>query len=122
MKNRCINPAHAQYADYGGRGIKICERWFKFENFLADMGRKPGPGFSIDRFPNNNGNYEPGNCRWATPTQQNRNRRSNHLITYKGETLPIKAWAERFKINHITLRWRLEQGQVLPHAGRAARS
>lgn len=123
MKDRCLNPNNKQYAEYGGRGITVCERWKNsYENFLADMGSRPSKEYSIDRFPNNDGNYEPGNCRWATSIQQNRNRRSNHLVTYNGETLPIKAWAERFKISHVTLRWRLEQGQVLPYAGRPARS
>lgn len=122
MKDRCLNPNDSQYADYGGRGIIICKRWQdNYENFLTDMGARPSHAYSIDRYPNNDGNYEPGNCRWATSTEQNRNRRSNHLVTYNGETLPITAWAERFKVNRVTLRWRLEQGQVLPYAARPGR-
>lgn len=75
MKNRCFNPKRKSFKDYGGRGIRVCARWLNsFENFLADMGRRPGPGYSIDR-KNNDGDYEPGNCRWATSEEQNNNRR-----------------------------------------------
>lgn len=74
MNARCGNPKNPNFRYYGGRGIRVCERWSVFENFLADMGRRPGREYSIDRYPDNNGNYEPGNCRWATASQQNRNK------------------------------------------------
>lgn len=73
MKQRCLNPNNHAYENYGGRGITVCDRWVTFENFYADMGDPP-PGLSLDRF-DNDGNYEPGNCRWATPEEQIANQR-----------------------------------------------
>jgi hypothetical protein len=74
LRSRCNNPKVKQYDDYGGRGISVCERWDDYANFLADMGRRPSPAHSIDRR-DNDGNYEPSNCRWATKEEQMQNRR-----------------------------------------------
>lgn len=71
MRERCTNPKNKYFKNYGGRGITVCDRWHIFEHFLADMGERP-PGLTLDR-KDNDGNYEPGNCRWATPSEQNKN-------------------------------------------------
>jgi len=81
MRSRCNNPNHPRWADWGGRGIKVCERWASYDNFLADMGEKP-PGTTLERI-NNDGDYEPDNCCWATPAKQNRNKRSAKLTPEK---------------------------------------
>lgn len=102
MIGRCYTKTVKMFPMYGGRGILVCERWLhSYENFLADMGRCPSKKMSLDRI-DNNGNYEPSNCRWATYETQANNRRSNHFITYKGETLTISQWAKKLNIGRWT--------------------
>ena len=105
MRNRCLNPNNASYADYGGRGIKICARWDSYEAFVEDMGQPEG-SMQIDRI-NNDGNYEPSNCRWATIKDQSRNRRTTKRIVYKGRALCITEWADMTGISANVLRKRL---------------
>ena len=97
MKQRCNYPGHAEYSRYGGRGISVCVRWEKFENFLADMGERPDE-MSIERI-DSNGNYEPENCKWATVSEQQRNRRSNINVTIDGVTKCIKDWCDDLGLN-----------------------
>jgi hypothetical protein len=107
MKGRCGSPSNRNYKGYGGRGIKVCERWGRYENFLADMGRRPSPTHSIER-KNNNGDYEPENCVWATKKEQGRNKRNNRWFTHDGETLTLSEWARKRGIKRTTLRMRLD--------------
>lgn len=109
MRARCMNKNNAAYHLYGGRGIKICERWGKFDNFLADMGPRPSKSHSLDRV-NPNGDYEPSNCRWASHSQQVRNRRLTVTYTHNGETLSLPEWAERFCIPYPTVWTRHKNG------------
>lgn len=101
MRQRCINPNVRQYPNYGGRGIKVCDRWEVFENFLADMGAQPS-GLTLDRI-DVDGDYEPDNCRWADMTTQENNRTNNHRLTFNGETLGVTEWERRTTISRHTL-------------------
>lgn len=123
MRCRCSNTLHRNWMHYGGRGITVCERWqSSFANFITDMGERPSSQHSLDRYPDNNGNYEPGNCRWATQTQQTRNCRKNRILTLNGESHCIAEWAELLQIpagrihNRLRLGWpderALQQGKV----------
>lgn len=106
MKARCNNPKEKSYERYGGRGIKVCGRWNKsFADFYYDMGPRPTPKHSIERI-DNNGNYEPNNCKWIIRDRQARNRRNNTFITYQGVTLTIGEWnsALNFPVGTISQR------------------
>lgn len=102
MRQRCNYPGAPHYKNYGGRGIKVCDRWSEFSNFLKDMGRRP-PNTSIDRIDNNKG-YSPENCRWATKETQSRNRRNIPSFEFDGRSMSMAAWAEHFEIKR-TLLW-----------------
>ena len=114
MKQRCTNPSSPNWKNYGGRGIKVCKRWMKFENFLKDMGEPP-EGMSIDRV-NNDGDYEPSNCRWSTRKQQNNNTRSNQRITFQGRTQTLTQWAEEYGLGRQQLYWRIKRGWTIEKA------
>lgn len=109
MRNRIVNPNNNRYHRYGGRGIKVCERWASFEMFLADMGPRPSPKHSIDRI-DNNGDYCPENCKWSTNKEQNRNKSTNRVITFEGKTLTAAEWAEVTGIKGATIRARIRNG------------
>lgn len=108
MRARCAKESGKCYKNYGGRGIAVCKRWDKYENFLADMGEAP-PGKSLDRINNNRG-YMPSNCRWATPKEQARNKRTNIMVTLGKETLCVTDWAARLGVRGHTLRARYHAG------------
>ena len=108
MIQRCTNLNNPSHKNYRGRGVKVHNRWRKFENFLEDMGERPS-GTSIDRI-NNNGDYEPGNCRWSTQREQTSNTRRSRRLTFKGETMTVTQWAEKLNIHSQTLFSRLRRG------------
>lgn len=111
IKARCYNPNTAAYPRYGGRGIQMCKEWLaSFERFVADVGRRPGPEYSLDRYPNNDGNYEPSNVRWATRQQQSLNRRSNHYLNAKGKKLTLSQWGDLTGISARIIWKRLQRG------------
>lgn len=110
IKNRCLNPKSKDYHKYGQRGINICDEWKNdVTKFMQDMGPRPGPEYSVHRI-DNEGNYEPGNCKWATTQEQARERRTNRKITYQGQTKTIIEWCEITGIKHSTLCARLDKG------------
>lgn len=116
MKQRCYNKNYNYYKIYGGRGIIVCDRWLNsFENFFSDMGCKPSKKHSLDR-KEVNGNYEPSNCRWATPTEQANNKRNTIFLEYKGESLTRYQIAKKYNIRLTTLQYRLETGLSISEA------
>jgi len=109
MKTRCLNKNTPAYENYGGRGIKVCDRWLNsFENFLADMGNRPD-GLMLERM-NNDGNYEPSNCKWGTRLEQNNNTRKTIRIEFDGKTMTLRDWSEKTGICKETLASRFYAG------------
>jgi len=110
MKKRCLNKNNRFYKNYGGRGIKVCDRWLNsFENFLEDMGKKPIRK-TIDRI-NNNGNYEPSNCRWITKKDQCNNKSNNLSINFKGKTQSLTQWCEKYKLKYNSTYYHIKKGK-----------
>lgn len=109
MLRRCNNPHETAYPRYGGRGIRVCERWVSFENFYADMGERPGNDYQLDRI-DNGGNYEPGNVRWTSRTDNCNNRSDNIRIEHAGRSLTLAEWARELGMSQFAVAARLRRG------------
>jgi hypothetical protein len=125
MIQRCCNPSTVSYASYGARGITICKRWRdSFEAFYADMGDRPSPEHTLERVDNAKG-YSPDNCRWASSLEQGQNKRNNHLLTFKDQTLTLQEWSRRLDIpkstllNRLKYGWSTEEALSMPRRRRA---
>lgn len=123
IRKRCFNKNCKAYSYYGGRGITMSAEWNDFFVFYSDMGPRPSEAHTIERI-DNNGNYGPGNCRWATQAEQNANTRKNHVITYNGETKHLSAWARTVGLSEDCLErrlnklnWPIEKALVTPNRG-----
>jgi hypothetical protein len=116
IRARCNNPRNRQYSDYGGRGIRVCDEWSKsFEAFLADMGERPAPHLSLDRI-DNDGNYEPSNCRWATREEQQRNTRKSLIFQIHGESMALPEIVEKTGLPYHRIYRRLREGRTIQQA------
>lgn len=116
MKSRCLNRNNGHYTNYGGRGITVCDRWRdSFEAFLHDMGVRPTAQHTLERI-NNAGNYEPGNCRWATRAEQQANTRATRLATISGNTRPVRTWALALGVAPSTVYYRIRRLGMTPEA------
>lgn len=110
MMRRCFEPSNPAFKNYGGRGVSVCARWHDLASFVNDNATLYRRGLTLDRI-NNDGDYEPSNCRWVSRASQNKNRRSVVSVTYNGETLALYKWAERLGINRRTLWMRVVERQ-----------
>jgi hypothetical protein len=128
LTRRCRDSSHRQYRDYGGRGIRVCNRWrYSCEAFVEDMGSRPSSKHSIHRI-DNDGHYELSNCMWATQAEQNRNHRRNHIITFSGQTMCLSDWAEKVGLDRgclntrlNILKWSVEKALTTPPRPRRSR-
>lgn len=111
MKERCLNPKVKAYSRYGGRGISVCDRWREFSNFLEDMGPHP-EGLTLERI-DNDGNYEPRNCRWATRKEQNRNRKSSRKIAGFGRVKLLCEWADELNLSSQFIHYHVGRGKTI---------
>jgi hypothetical protein len=110
MRQRCTSPTNKDWPNYGGRGITVCDRWAAFEGFVEDMGPTWAPGLTIERV-DNEGGYEPGNCRWATKSDQGKNTRRIRWITVQGRTLPVTVWLREVGLSKSTFYAATKSGQ-----------
>lgn len=125
IKKRCLNPRTEKFHHYGGKGVKVCEKWMRFEGFLEDMGHPPTTKHTIERVAAS-GNYEPNNCKWATWKEQANNTSRNHRLTVNGESMTLFQAAEKYMIGESVIRRRLKLGwsperAVIPGDGRKTR-
>lgn len=115
IKTRCHKESYSRYSEWGGRGIKVCDRWLNsFENFYADMGPRPSNKHSIDRI-NNDGNYEPSNCKWSSIEDQGNNKSNNILITYRDKTLSLTQWCRELDFKYLKAYGRVKRGVTDPN-------
>ena len=128
MLQRCLNPNNCNYPRYGARGILVCERWQGpngFINFLSDVGRRPSSRHSLDRYPDNDGNYEPGNVRWATRSEQLRNTRRTLLVEFEGRMICATDLAAMTNLHRVSVSRYIKQGRsaewILNHVSRKKR-
>jgi hypothetical protein len=115
IRTRCNNVKSTYYKNYGGRGISVCSRWMEYQNFLSDMGRAPSVKHQIDRI-DNDGNYEPGNCRWVTRTENMRNTRRKRMVNINGENKMLIDVAREYGISNSALDLRLRRGWSIEEA------
>lgn len=116
MRSRCRNANLRHYHSYGGRGVSVCARWDSFSAFLSDMGPAPSDRHTIDRHPDKYGNYEPGNCRWATRKEQAHNTTANRIITVNGVSRCLAEWADILGLKYSTLEKRIRSGWSIEEA------